>query len=407
MSDKSISYSHGLKWYTYLIASEQHRVALNTNYSMEKISTSFIIARENPYRSFTIFRNHLEFLKFLKIYPGERSFHEVMYRACPVKMYFDIDISKPEDLEVFSKRHAEFVNIFVDTLLGVYLNSYGIQLDLSSDLIWLDGSREGKASFHLIIDNYVLTNVEEAKCLFGKIMEGIPLEFKPWFDMGIYNPNKSFRMLGCVKKGKNYPFALLDNWTYHNIPVNLKFKYTEEEQPKFVTIYQMSLITVYGHCKTLPSIIVRREFKKEDFKVRISQDIIDKVFTLMAKVGECSVSELPYSFLKTEDNRIDLIRLMSSTCITCGSVHDSDNPFIWLKDFQGLLYVYYNCRRNIENKSAKLGTVSIKMEDLIIDDNNGNAEVVEKDLFEGLEDVCKALHLDQNIETHRCIRKTV
>jgi len=345
MEGKPFHYKHKRQWYRYLIASEAHKKALNSSYSNETIYRSFIVAKDDPYRSFSLFNNHVDYMNmFITVKKEESCFHEVMYKNCRIKMYFDIDISGDE-IGRFIKEKDNFFDTFIDTLIKIYKNIYDIDLNIENDLIWLSSSRADKISFHLIIDNYALGNNQEASELFKLIRNETLMDtYIPWFDQGIYTTNKSLRMLGCTKHGISSSFSLYDV-TYKGKEIK---GFRIINRVDLAKALEKSLVTVIHHCKLLKSIVPEKK-PKQFVEVEISEEDVSKIMDLMATMGQCEVDKLPYSILKIESSQIILRRLRPSYCQMCSKVHDKENPYIFLVVDDFMYKVYFNCRRNQKN----------------------------------------------------------
>lgn len=96
------------------------------------------------------------------------------------KLYFDIDSSTVLDDEVRE---------FIEHCKSVY----------DTDIVCYTSHREGKYSYHIVLqDIYARDNVQ-CKYYCKKLLEGISLE--PYCDMKVYRDVQHFRLMGCSKLG--------------------------------------------------------------------------------------------------------------------------------------------------------------------------------------------------------------
>lgn len=341
------------KWYKTLIPGDDGK-SLMDEYLYEAVIDGLIIAREDPHRSFTLFENHNRLIQFMNIlFDYEKSLHEIVLRDTSFKMYFDIDISRDEEIELFSRERDLFFQTFVNTLSKVYQERYNISLDIERDLIWLNGTRKGKVSYHLIIDNYRLANHREVKALFDEIMNSIDERYRTFFDHGIYIPNKNFRILGAVKYGTNSPLRFMNEWSYGPITVNYKYPCKLEGNNRISLEYQASLITVTHHCVLLAEKCV--DIHPEVTPVLFLDDqTTESIYNQLCIWEEIDRKELPYEFTETRGNLIIMNRTRSSMCKMCKHCHESENPYIKVVRKGKCLDVIFDCRRGNRMSIGKL-----------------------------------------------------
>lgn len=366
-----MSYWKARKWYYHLIPTEDKKSLIEAHY-YEDLINGLIIARDTiTSRSFTLFSTHTEYIRFLLTLPSnERCFHEVILRDTSFKMYFDLDISEEKHRDLFIQERDEFLNVFIQTLVGVYQELYKVILDINRDVIWLDGSRPGKISFHIIIDNYRVAGHHEARNLFRYILEKIPERYHPFFDQGIYIPNKSLRTLGAVKDGVGYPLSFVESYEYDGKKVKYQYPVECEGNNHISMQYQASLITVAQHCSLLAEY-----FKVEIVKqsvVFIDDDTTSKVMTQLCQYENTDLIDLPYSLHEVAEGQLRMTRLKPSFCQVCQRIHDAENPYIKVTEKDNVLSIVFHCRRGPGKLIGKLNGI-VPIEDMKMVDRLGLA----------------------------------
>lgn len=303
-------------------------------------------------RIYTFFDTYVDFsAEFLTFYPRSRNFHEVITHNKRLKLYFDIEVEE-ENLYTFEER------TFLEDLVGnliILFETFDITLDISRDLFFSTSHKEGKKSYHLIIDNYCFYSLNEIRYMVDKLK--LMLMFPSYYDFGVYSDNHCLRTCHSTKFGEDRIFKPMLSWQFKDKIIN--YQYRSLNKDSIVLDFQASLITNTGHCKFINFIC---ESKKVEF---VNIDINNEVDQIIYSY----IDGLDFAkFCRREGNKILLTRIKESLCEICSSSHENQNPYIFFRREEGgRLKVYYNCRRN--SKSLLIHEEKVKI------DQNDNVEL--------------------------------
>lgn len=104
----------------------------------------------------------------------------------PHKVYFDIDNKKPADI----KNKGEYMNSFINKINSIFPNS-----DMS-----VSGSENDiKYSYHIVLNNYVVSN-ENERTKLKNIVHWLKNNFNDAFDESIYTKNRLMKTIYQTKK---------------------------------------------------------------------------------------------------------------------------------------------------------------------------------------------------------------
>ena len=191
--------------------------------------------------------------------PEERCTYEVIPQGSKCKLYFDLEFSKPFNLDSSGEK---MVDVLIKATEWALQEIYGIKVS-RCDILVLDGSTETKFSQHLIFqtrdvvfqDNihagyFVKHLVEKLKenqvpnlsaaeqqSLFIKNDKGNSVSF---VDVGVYSKNRNFRLFLSSKFGKNVPLVIGNSNSFHP-------KLTSNE-----SFFKASLITHFEDFQPIP-----------------------------------------------------------------------------------------------------------------------------------------------------------
>jgi hypothetical protein len=129
-----------------------------------------------------------------------------------------------------------------------------------------------------------------------------------------------------------------------------------------VLILEASLITQTSSCILLlcqiPETTVQRKYVSNeslpvDFNPLTSEEIKRAMELCVEKMDS-----FPFSYLKTiEDNGVSSLILLkrhkSSMCNVCNRAHENENPYLVIHGEEKM--VYFDCRRNNENRKSYIG----------------------------------------------------
>jgi hypothetical protein len=379
---------HRKRWYRYYYNDDDRQAGLLSEYQEETIKQGLLVqCTPNGDHLYSYFPNILSFLQYEAHFSLEnRGFFETVLATVKQKPRFDLDVKVSENKAIFDSIPDKSVDHIMEDLItylvwGIIqvLADVNVKLDLSTDILMFTSHGEDKRSFHIVIDNYCHEDFEEAKHFYKLVMRKLseaqmPAIFIPWIDHSVYSKLQQFRMEGSQKYKSGRIKQLKPEWTYGSVdPVTIvtdlskhlaSIKSLKKEDQEILHFpqaqeryagFSASLLTNTGYCETLPSFIPLSDRMETPMGcLTIHDDMAKQAIELLAeKMGtQVGASDFPFALKKISSGGIIVLkRLFSSHCQICDREHEAENPFMYIiKDM-----VFFNCRRNMENRSIKVG----------------------------------------------------
>lgn len=381
------------KWYK-IFKSRGDGKSLEDNFDKNKIKESLIVSidDEEEGRMFTLFKDYLELYKYLKsiectnfeVKSDYKSIglFEVILGKKPQKPHFDIEIKRSEFIETYPDLEGKYEKVgdqlikhIIESIDKVFSDN-NVKLNINEDILYYtshgvinkskdksddsdsdeDTNDENKSnddyklSYHIVVNNHYHIDNEEAKAFYEKVKSNIKY-FSEYIDHAVYSNFQQFRIVGCEKPGNNRPKLFrskfkLGTKTYEHV-------FSDDEMldiDRDMVIFKESLVSFTSNCKMLPMF---SEIKKKNFTQNTNEITEEE-----ANLAFSMLSDKHFYTIKDITNVIILKRLKPSYCVLCERIHQNENPFITIfKD-----NVYFYCRRNIEGKRIKLGTLYGKID---------------------------------------------
>jgi hypothetical protein len=310
----------------------------------------FMISPEGK-RLYTTFDDYADYIKFYfkeLVQPERRCCDEVILEDKRQKIRFDIDAKKDK---------LENPQLLIDQLIThllIVFSSFGIELNLSSDVIICSSHSETKWSYHIIIDNYCCVSSHEVKEWFRLVYDRLDPCFQPFLDTQIYSPNHGFRLLGSTKLGEVRLKKLEEEWLYNNQWI--KYRYPEEivsPKHKFLLQFDATTVTLTLKCCTLPVLLPEEDPLSKKFvsQVDIDEPVVKKAMDLCNEFNGSA-----FTYKKTLGSLVLLERSKEAHCIICHTVHEHIEPYLVVKQVGEQYQVYFDCRRS-NGKREWLGTI--------------------------------------------------
>lgn len=352
--------------------------ALYVDYPINTLYDKFIIClnvqgKVKVNKLFSVFNTFADLLKYHTYFKKEYlSFFEIILADKPRKMFFDLDAKDGTNLRP----------VLDHLLYSIYtvFSEIGINLKLDKDILiycshekyypetlpnypnyveWKPEGTYGKQSFHLIINNWVVDDVIEAKEMYNRTIEKIPELLRKYIDHSVYKGNQQFRMLGSNKLGSGRFKVLCEKYFFNNIIQTHTYNSIINENKDALQIlrFQESLVTFTSYCKNVPRLI-KAEHRGKTYKRRdedyeeyeLDKEAIDEAMQLMFnKLGE----EAPFKISDVHGSMILLRRLRPSHCSICSTaaverIHEHQNPFIYITYYG---HTYFDCRRKFPDQA--------------------------------------------------------
>jgi hypothetical protein len=332
---------------------------------------SLIICKQSNYRLFTQFDSYPDFCEYqiTETLFEERCFYEVIIGNTFQKPYFDLDIPFREisSNEGLNFEDAKILVLqLVDAIRKVYdkikyedimvfsSNSNNNVKDLISDYYnktIIPKTTPKKISYHIIVDNWYLLNNEENEAFCNKILEYISKN-KNFIDNKVYKKIQQFRLYKSHKYKSDRVKELdpISKWICPIKPIS--------DNHLFSMIIGGSLITNTSYCSPLPSfkkvtIIYNEKIKNTNISDKKIKEAIE-LYSKKEGYKSLNDKEFPFKFQQCISIFIILKRLAPSMCKICNRIHESENPYLFIKKNN----VFFNCRRS--NRSLLVGSLKNK-----------------------------------------------
>ena len=280
---------------------------------------------------------------------GNIHLHEVVFGHYGQKIKIDIDASA-EDLNSIDTEEIDFPDFLtangiskigqhivyevvtktLDVFTELY-SKYGHQLLLNDILITSSCSKE-KKSYHVIINNYSVDNVDEAKYFASLVRERLPEMYKKYFDMQVYKSTQDFRIFGCSKADDPKRIKKIAG-ICELFQTNTEF--TLED----------TLIQQISDTEKLPRLLKITDVKPTDTLDGFEDDFVR---TVVERKGYLK----NFRLRTVKNNSYFFDRLNPSFCDICQEVHHNDNTLVLhANKTDDCLYVNEQCRHSVENKT--------------------------------------------------------
>lgn len=309
------------RWYPKLTADSDNgllRAATPTDGSL------VICHQGELYRRFSIFSPISDFAKeFLRTRELDRCYYEVILGDRPQKPYFDIDISAKED-NISEDESLDLIKQIKDSIL---VDSRIRE----TDILVFTSHGSGKLSYHIVINNWCLPDVNTNKIychrILDRISDGYPL--KKYIDHLVYKSIQQFRTYGSTKRGK-------DRWKIEYPPAKSSSRFD------YVSRLYSSLVTNTNSCRIL-------EYKPIEKKIwDDTGELTDAEISIICKLD--FISDDTFLVQEPKGRLIPLKRLKPSFCIVCQRIHENENPYLTLSPDS--TKIYFHCRRIDNDKQV-------------------------------------------------------
>lgn len=303
-----------------------------------------VCSEGNGYKEYGIFRTPLILYDYcISLIDEKRCMYEVIRANIYQKIYFDVDLPLNEKsgetnytIEQKKSIANQIPELMIDSIIKVKP-----EIQRTDILIFTSHSDE-KRSFHVVVDRWCVSNAGNNRKFFDETLKYVPVGWRQFFDASMYKGIQYFRLYMSTKYGKNRMKIL-------NINVS-PWKPLENFTPNECNrqVFLSSLITRTDNCILLP--FDENEETREYNEIDLLESEVPKLIKI--------IKNMPYSrcfaISERKNNLVVMRRLLPSYCNICLREHQSDNPFITVISNGD---VNYNCRRNTDKKSIKIGNI--------------------------------------------------
>lgn len=342
-STQYTTYFNGITWYNYMIPRDGV-LTLMDSYTYEQLCNMFVVCLATPTSSnpnkplhrFTAFENYSYFLEYIKSIPENFwSFFEVIMSDHKQKLYFDIDIKK-ENIsanETLQQVSRELLNHLLLSIKACLLK-YEIEVNVEKDILIFSSNADYKHSYHVILNNYYVTNNKLNASLSSQIRELIQSEYSKFIDEHVYSSKQQLRCYKSQKPGSGRVKELVNS--------------TNES---FETIFRNSSITYTTDCKPIP---IYSTNNNNITSIDESQSTLTSTEIEEIKKKLPSVLFEIFKMKQIKGKLILLERIKSAHCSICDRIHENENAYLFINS-KG--EIHFRCRRD-DNKSKYLGNLS-------------------------------------------------
>jgi len=263
-----------------------------------------------------------------------KCFYEVLSENIQRKMYFDIDIDDKNKLKDIDKFIYDVCSIIMEILPDA------IMLITKSE-----NNESAKCGIHIIIVNYYIQNVYNAKRFYDNIYSKLPDYYKVFFDDKVYKSVQQFRLLFSSKMNECRPKRYFKLIPTINIKVNKKM------------LLNLSMIQIIKNdigieVKNIPEekfFYTESENKHDNELYYNNDDIIEQVseekVSKILEIAKNHINLNSFSYHCTKGMFIILRRINPSMCNFCKRVHENENAFLYEKNGN----IFFGCRRSDVN----------------------------------------------------------
>lgn len=380
----------GRTWYHCFKQKETNEIykskALTDDYPRKNLYTKFIVAitvdgGDRDVSWYTLSNTYLDFYNYQETIPVEnRHYFETILGEYPQKIYFDVDIALPTEIDPESVKNELITNIIVA------LQEVDIYIKPEEDIIVCTSHRSDKASYHIIVDNYCFSNRDLNKAFYQYILTKTTAAYKPFID-SLYSSLQQFRLLGSRKKNKLNIKIFNEEYNINGVRIPFRIPFdVNKELYKF----ERSLITNVQYCNVITGFNFNVTYVKavNNDKFPDSQPLTELegryAILKVAENSDIAPENLPFKFESVTGRFVILRRIRPSHCRICDSVHDQQNPYLIVTPEYG---VYYSCRRfKRDGKDRKIFMGYMEIPDEMVNPQPKIDLDLYKEVMENLED---------------------
>lgn len=349
---------NGITWWYYL-AKDHAKPSLFDNEHVD--ANTFIVRHENEFNRFAAFKSSAHFfMRYKETKQEHKTFYEIIYKE--QKPYFDIDIDDVtiDGDQLIKDLHDVLKNLIQKTFLFLVYTSH----------------TKSKKSYHVVLGNLYLSDCEEMKNLLFEVLENLVNPNKKYIDKNVYKSSQHLRLLGSHKYNKMNVKVLNEELTKNYfLPVGRR-----SLEAKAIYDFKLSLVSDITGCDYLQGYQTKKSYNlysnNLDTKVVSKHNIETEYGDIIKQVNKLiylNFDNVDFSIEQIKDNGNILIILRSNSpyyCNLCKTIHENENPYIYISVNNE---VFFNCRRYDENgKNKKNGNVllgkltSLSCRDLIL-----------------------------------------
>lgn len=401
-------------WYYHLLKHENttnnsfKEVSLEKSYPSFRSDSSFIVQWILPPRGPGMkdrrvhgrFENYVQFLKFIEVsqVPSNfLTFFEVLTGS--VKAYLDIDVSREKYPNINTEMAEKMQVCIVDAVFNVF-EKHGITLEPSTDILVFESTDIAKYSFHIIINNYCFSNIEECKYFYQHTIneldsmpnsyfgpfdpitdngednrdiitrEGKTILYSKFVDPNVYKKLQYFRLLDSGKSngmgGRKRVKRFREQWIFRGNNITHRYRDSEirkdrDNQKRIKQLcFEESLVGFTANCKN-----VSFPRKEEEEVIRIKSGRVsphsltekEKNYTI-EEINDSQAQQMINIFKKVipnvavnfkigniHGNSLDLLRENPCICPVCKRSHDSQNAKLQIWKNR----ITFHCYQDLKN----------------------------------------------------------
>lgn len=336
---------NGVTWYYYL--AKDH--AKKSLFDHEYIDTNtFVVRHEGKNNQFAAFPSPSHFfLRYKETHIEHKTFYEVIHRE--QKPYFDVDIDdvSVDGDQLIKDLYIALKSVIEQTFMFMVFTSH----------------TKTKKSYHVVLADVYLSDHHEMKNLFQAVMAELKNPNKQYIDSNVYKSTQQLRLLGSQKFNKNNTKVICEELTENYfIPVERRTM-----EAKQIYDFKLSLVSDVTGCAylcgfhTVSNATTETMVNESEVKVVTKDSIETHYGDLIKQVNQLiylHFDNVDFSVEQIKDDTQILIIMRSNSpyyCNLCKSVHENENPYIFVNRNNE---VYFNCRRYDNNgKNKKNGNV--------------------------------------------------
>lgn len=344
---------------------------------------SLIVCRGLEFKQFAKFNNYITFWKYhnTETEVSEQCYYEVITENQVQKPYFDIDIP----IEEKSSEKAlslEDSNILLKQLTESILK---VNLDIKIEDIAIFSSHttslQGedtytKKSYHIIVDNWCLTDHEDNEGFCNLVIENIDMRLRFCIDT-LYKSIQQLRIFQSHKFKSNRIkiVAIESKWVPPDKP--------ESKEHLALMILASSLVTNISYCHLLP---LYKKPKPPRYiysgdGIYLEEDEVKKAIDICAQFFGFEHGDdpsFPFKFIELKGGLICLKRFGPTFCKICDREHENENPYLVIASKNR--DIYFHCRRAPREDRQLVGTL-------------GSNHVIKAGEFEEIEEKVEELNI--------------
>ena len=289
-------------------------------------------------RLYSNFKDSIEFgTYYYNMEEKDRHFYEIIPGNLPQKPFYDLDI---DDLNTNPQNILEIViEYIIDSFLSI-----NIVLDIEKHILVFNSHGPTKYSYHIIIDKYCFSDIEEAKYSFERLYSKLPKEVSKFVDKKVYTRNRQFRIVDSSKVGSTRFKRYQQEFSYKSNTVLQET--AEDPHIRTLEILNKSLISITDYCMIIPH-IYQKKIPSKLVSITIEDKMVNKAIQMLIPETKLESKDFPYQLTKVLDNGIIVLKRLNPTyCKLCQRQHEQENPFIIVVKKKTNISAYFNCRRN-------------------------------------------------------------